>query len=144
MNLTSIVRAPLIVVSLTDTVMHAIETTLPAKIGAVAVMDQGIMAGIFTERDVMLKVVLQKRDPDKTQVGEVMTSPVITIPDSTTPKNALRLMLEKNIRHLPISEDGQKVEAILTTRDLLFHIVEDLTNDIRHMEAFIGADSPGG
>ena len=144
MNLTAIVHAPLIVVSPTDTVMHAIETTLPAKVGAVAVMDQGAMTGIFTERDVMLKVVLQRRDPDKTQVGEVMTSPVITVPDSMAPRDALRLMLDRNIRHLPVSEDGSKIAAMLSIRDLLVFLVDDLTKDIQHMEAFIGADSPGG
>lgn len=144
MNLTSIVHAPLIVVSPTDTVMHAIETTLPAKVGAVAVIDEGVMTGIFTERDVMLKVVHKRRDPDKTRVGEVMTSPVITVPDSMTPKEALRLMLEKHIRHLPVSGSGDEVAAMLSIRDLLVFLVDDLTNDLKHMASFIGADSPGG
>lgn len=144
MNLTSIVRAPLITVAPTDTVMHAIETTLPAKVGAVAVMDHGTMAGIFTERDVMLKVVHNRRDPDTTQVSEVMTSPVISVPDTMAPKDALRLMLEKHIRHLPVSAGGKDIAAMLSIRDLLVFLVDELTHDLQHMAAFIGADSPGG
>lgn len=144
MKLISIVRAPLIVVSPQDTVSHAIEATIEARVGAVAVVENGVMAGIFTERDVMLKIVHQQRNPATTLVGEVMTSPVISVPNSTSPKEALKLMLEKHIRHLPICADGKTVEAVISIRDLLEYMVQELSNDIRHMEAFIGADSPGG
>ena len=144
MKLHSIAREPLIVVSPKDTVMHAINATLPPKVGAVVVMENSAMVGIFTERDVMLKVVAQKKDPEQTSVGDVMTTPVLTVPSDTPPKDVLVLMLNRNIRHMPISDDGHTVEAMLTVRDLLFHLVDDLSADLEHMEAFIGADSPGG
>jgi signal-transduction protein with cAMP-binding, CBS, and nucleotidyltransferase domain len=56
----------------------------------------------------------------------------------------LALMLDKHIRHLPISEDGRTVQGMLSIRNILQHLVNDLTEDLRHLEAFIGADSPGG
>lgn len=144
MLLPTIARQPLVVVSPDDTIMHAIEATLPPEIGAVAVVEDGRMVGIFTERDVMLKVVHQRRDPDTTRVGDLMTKNVVTVRPDTPPREVLRTMLQKKVRHLPISEDGQVVTGMLSIQDLLFYIVEELSTDLQHLEAFLGADSPGG
>ena len=53
-------------------------------------------------------------------------------------------MLDKHIRHLPISEDGVRVDGMLSIRNILQFLVNDLTEYLHHMQAFIGADSPGG
>lgn len=144
MNLLKIARVPPICVSAQQSVMEAIEASLPARVGAVAVTEGERLVGIFTERDVMLKVVHQRLDPDTTPIGDVMTAPVIQIAPDLPPREVLALMLDKHIRHLPISEDGITVAGMLSIRNILQHLVNDLTEDLHHMQAFIGADSPGG
>ncbi len=144
MNLLSIAYKPPIQVAPEDTVMDAVEASLPAKVGAVAVVQKGNLIGIFTERDLMYKVVHNRMNPDKTLVHEVMTTPVITIPPFMPIEEVLQMMLDKHIRHLPVSEDGKKAEGMLSIRNVLQFMVNDLQENLRHMENFIGADSPGG
>ena len=144
MNLLEIAHVPPICVTPDNTVMEAIEASLPARVGAVAVVEGGKLVGIFTERDVMLKVVHKRLDPDTTRIREVMTTPVIHVSSKTAPRAVLGLMLDKHIRHLPISEDDVTVAGMLSVRNVLQYLVNDLTEDLHHMQAFIGADSPGG
>jgi len=144
MDLLMIAHVPPILVSPESTVMQAVELSLPARVGAVAVMEDQAIRGIFTERDLMFKVVHQKLDPDRTLVREVMTAPVRTIRSDMPVDEVLRLMLQKHIRHLPISPDGREVEGMLSIRNVLQHMVMDLKNDLQHMENYLGADSPGG
>ena len=144
MNLLKIAHVPPICVSPEATVMDAIEASLPARVGAVAVVEHDALVGIFTERDVMLKVVRQRLDPDNTRIRDVMTSPVIHILPNLPARDVLSLMLDKHIRHLPISEDGVSVAGMLSIRNILQFLVNDLTEDLHHMQSFIGADSPGG
>ena len=144
MDCLTIAHSPAIQVPPSSTVLEAVAVTLPAKIGAVAVVDAGKLVGIFTERDVMLKVVHGRRDPAKTQVREVMTSPVITIPRYMARNDVMNLMLRHHIRHLPISSDGKTVLGMLSIRNMLEFVVDELSTDLRHMEAYIGADNPGG
>jgi CBS domain-containing protein len=144
MNLLKIAHVPPICVSPDATVLDAIEASLPARVGAVAVVEGDSLVGIFTERDVMLKVVYKKLDASKTRIREVMTAPVISIAPTLPPREVLTLMLDKHIRHLPISEDGKTVAGMLSIRNILQFMVNDLTENLHHMQAFIGADSPGG
>ena len=144
MNLLSIARVPAVIVSPEDTVMQALDASIPVKVGAVAVVDNEVLKGIFSERDLMLKVVHKRLDPDATKIKEVMTSPVITVSSTVPPREVLQLMLEKHFRHLPVSDDGMTVKGMLSIRHLLQFLVNDLTENLDHMEAFIGADSPGG
>lgn len=124
--------------------MDAVEASLPAKVGAVAVVEHDRLIGIFTERDLMYKVVHNRLDPDRTLIHEVMTTPVITIPSTMVAEEVLKMMLEKHIRHLPISEDGISAEGMLSIRNVLQFMVVDLKDNLQHMENFLGADSPGG
>lgn len=144
MNLLEIAHVPAIIVSPDSTVMQAVDASLPARVGAVAVVEKGRMIGIFTERDVMLKVVHQRRDPETTLIREVMTSPVTSVKPDTPVPEVLALMLDRHIRHLPLSSDGSTVEGILSIRNVLQYMVNDLRQNLRHMEAYIGADSVGG
>lgn len=141
MDCLSFAHVPAVEVSPNDTVLDVVALTLPAKLGAVVVMDVGRLVGIFTERDVMLKVVHARRDPRKTRVREVMTSPVITIPRFLSRKEAMTLMVKHRIRHLPISEDGTTVLGMLSMQNLLKYLVEDLSSDVRQMEEYIGAEA---
>ena len=127
-----------------DTIRDAVAAAMPQGCDAVAVMDAGAIAGILTSRDILLKVVLRRLDVESTLVGEVMTAPVITLHPETEPEEALRMMLEHNIRHILLSEDGSSAAGMLSLRKLLNHLVEDQRHDLRHLEAFINVDGPGG
>jgi CBS domain-containing protein len=99
---------------------------------------------MFSERDLMLRVVVEKRDPERTQVGEVMTSPVQTIRRDATADEALKVMLEKHIRHLPIVETDGRLCGMISMRSLLHDKVEDLTVQLDSLEAYFTADGCGG
>ena len=70
----------------------------------------GTLAGIFTERDLMTRVVAQHRDPETTQVGDAMTADPVTISPDTTLEQALEVMVANHFRHLPIM-DGERWSA---------------------------------
>ena len=143
MNLLSIAHTPPIQVSPRASVMDAVEASLPAKVGAVAVVKGGRLVGIFTERDLMYKVVHNRLDPDQTLIQKVMTTPVITIPPDMPAEEVLQMMLDKHIRHLPISADGIKAEGMLSIRNVLQFLVTDLRGHLQQLESYIGAGSPG-
>ncbi len=138
-------QKPAIEVSRDATVLEAAKTMIDNRVGAAVVLDaEGRPAGIFTERDVVVRVVLEKRDPHTTRVGQVMTSPVMSMPHDGDRTNALRMMLDKHIRHLPIVDAHGKVVAMLSMRHLLRAQIEDLEQAVDSLEAYAGADGPGG
>lgn len=144
MDLLDISHRPAILVSPKTSVKRAMASAMPTSCDAVAVIDGGRLKGIFTSRDVMLKVVLQRRDPQATAVGEIMTSPVVTLHPRKAPEEALEIMLLKHFGHLPLSEDGVSVCGMLSLRTLFNYIVAEQRDHLVQMEAFLNADGPGG
>jgi CBS domain-containing protein len=133
-----------VTVSRTATVLDAIQAMAGAKVGSVAVVDGNILEGIFSERDVMLRVVVEGRDPKTTTVEEVMTSPVQTIQKRTTGEEALRIMVQNHIRHLPVIDEMGQVQAMVSMRSLLEEQVHDLHQQLDSLESYITADGIGG
>ena len=133
-----------VTVSRTATVLDAIQAMTGAKVGSVAVVDGNILEGIFSERDVMLRVVAEGRDPKTTAVEEVMTSPVQTIQKRTTGEEALRFMVQNHIRHLPVVDEMGQVQAMVSMRSLLEEQVHDLHQQLDSLESYITADGIGG
>ena len=82
------------------------------RVGSVLVLDGGKLVGIFTERDVLRRVVGASVDPRKTVVADVMTSDVITISPDATVEETMVLFTEKRCRHLPVLDQGQLVGTI--------------------------------
>src|SRR5436190_1981918 len=82
--------------------MEAVELMASAKVGSVVVVDDKRVVGIFSERDVMMRVVLEDRNPKKTNVEEVMTAQVHAVSMGTTGDEALKIMVQEHIRHLPV------------------------------------------
>jgi len=144
MGLLRITRTPLVTASAQATVMDAVRRMHEEHIGAIAVVDNERLTGIFSERDLMNRVVLKGRNPEYTRVGDVMTSPVITIPRSLTADDALKLMDEKQIRHLPVVNIDGKLLGMLSVRSLLHEKVEELTDQLDSLEAYFTADGSGG
>ncbi len=114
-------------VSLLATVEDAIQMMTEKTVGAVAVIDEhGVVAGMFTERDVLTKFALSGRDPKTTPVRELMSPIVEMATQETTPSEALAVMLERHYRHMPIVDDQGKVLGICSIRNILEARVDDL------------------
>jgi CBS domain-containing protein len=114
-------------VPLEATVEDAVRTMTDKAVGAVAVVDaQGIVAGMFTERDVLAKFALSGRDPKTTPVRELMSPIVEMATEETTPSEALQVMLERHYRHMPIVNEHGKVLGICSIRNILEARVDDL------------------
>jgi len=125
-------------------VLEAVGVMAQESIGAIAVTQGNRLIGIFSERDLMLRVVSETRDPERTQVRDVMTSPVETIERDSTADDALKIMLEKHIRHLPIVDRDGKLCGMISMRSLLHEKVEELTDQLDSLEAYFTADGFGG
>jgi len=113
------------------TAERAIRTMLDRHVGAVAVIDENHrVAGIFTERDVLLRLSLAESDPRKVSVREVMTTPVEMATPATTASEALATMVERHYRHLPIVDDDGRLLGMLSIRNLLQAQIDTLTRQL--------------
>ena len=111
-------RRPLVHASMGDNVRDAAQRMTEKKIGAVAILDDGKLVGIFTERDIMSRVVAEGLNPDSTPVGNVMTKELVVAAPDEDLESALHKMQSIRCRHLPIVDEGNLV-GMLSLRDLL-------------------------
>ena len=104
------------------------------KVGALMVLENGELVGIFTERDLMSRVVAERLDPEKVKVSAAMTSSIATAPLETPIREAANLMSQNRIRHLPVHQDGKLCGVIsagdifawkLREQELTLHQLED-------------------
>ena len=100
------------------TVRAAAQLMAKEKIGALPVVKDGRLAGIFTERDALVRVLARGLDPDATSVAEVMTADPVTIDARRPLKHALQMMVDGNFRHVPVVEGGSVV-GMVSARDAL-------------------------
>jgi CBS domain-containing protein len=124
--------------------MNAVGVMAQDRVGAVAVVEEGVLLGIFTERDLMLRVVQPKRNPEATLVRDVMTSEVKTVTDDCTPDQAINVMLVGHLRHLPILGSDGRVLGLLSIRALLEARFDDLSREVSSLEQYMANDGPGG
>jgi CBS domain-containing protein len=94
------------------TVLEAVQKMNQHKVGAVLVMNEGKLAGIFTERDVMTRVIAANLDPKATPITQAMTVNVLSIPPETTVQEVMDIFAEKRCRHLPVIQGGELVGLI--------------------------------
>jgi CBS domain-containing protein len=132
-------------VTVDATVAEAINRMLDYHVGAVGVIDnEGRVAGIFTERDVLRRFALSNRDPKQTLVREMMTTLVELATIETGPGEALATMLERHFRHLPIVDPVGKLLGMLSIRNVLQWRVDDLAQELDSLEQYVANDGPGG
>jgi CBS domain-containing protein len=120
----------------TQSVLEAIKVLAAEDIGAAIVMEDGRLAGIFSERDYTRKVILKGRSSDTTRVEEIMTPNVIVVTPRTRTRECMQLMSEKNIRHLPVVEEG-RVVGMVSIRDIVSDIIADQDFTIEQLEHYI-------
>jgi CBS domain-containing protein len=144
MSILRVAKAPTVIVAPEAKVIDAIRAMQKANVGAVAVVADKDLVGMFSERDVMLRVVLRKKDPDTTAVREVMTTNVVIISKDTKPDDAVRMMWERHIRHLPVVAADGRVEGVVEIRNLFHQRFEDLNQELESLESYMAADGIGG
>ena len=103
------------------TVLEATQVMNEQKIGALVVLDGVHVAGIFTERDVLRRVVVERRDPAETPVSEVMTEEVVCCTLATAVPEARGSMKNRRIRHLPVVDGDRKILGMVSIGDLNAH-----------------------
>jgi len=135
---------PAVSVTRTATVMETIRAMVTGNVSAVVVLDAGHLAGVFTERDVVVRVVLGGLDADRTPVGEVMTRNPVTVREDADRSSVLRIMNERHIRHLPVVDAEGRVVAMLSMRHLLRAEVFDLEQTVWELVKETAIDGPGG
>lgn len=121
-----------------QSVLDVAKFMVERNIGAVPVLERGRLVGIFSERDIMKRVLAEGRDPKKLKVSEVMTGDPLTVTADESFENCMLLMKKHGFRHLPII-DGQKLAGLLSLRDLLLHEVDEKDGEMRMMRAYMHA-----
>ena len=104
-----------------STVLEAAILMNEHKVGALVVLEGGRIAGMFTERDVLRRVVGQLRDPAHTPVAEVMTAEVVCCRPETSLDEARGSMMSRRIRHLPVIDDHEEMVGLISIGDLNAH-----------------------
>ena len=135
----SIIRAKgddIFTITPNTTVYNALEIMVEKNVSALLVMDQGKLAGIFTERDYARKVILKGKASKETLIGEIMTRELITVSSDTSLETCMRLMTGKFIRHLPVVDNG-RLAGIISIGDVVKFIIEDQKFIIENMENYI-------
>lgn len=125
------------------TVLEAVQLMNRERIGSVLVCDKGVAVGIFTERDVLVRVVVAGKDPGSTLVSETMTCPFVGVRTSTTVEEAMRIISTKRCRHLPVRGENDKIVGMVSIGDLMRWIVRDQESQIDGLFDYITGSYPG-
>lgn len=123
-------------VSPDDTVLDAIKAMADHDIGALVVLDREMLVGIVTERHYARRVFLKGKSSPKTQVKDIMTTPVVCADPSQSTDQGLALMTEKKIRHLPVINENQVI-GIVSIGDLVKSKISDQDFVIDQLERYI-------
>lgn len=115
------------------TVREAAQRMAEAKVGAMLILDGERLAGIFTERDLLNRVVAKKLDPDSTPLARVMTADPRTIGADKSLAHALVMMDDGGYRHVPVVEDGRPV-GMVSARDALGRELIEYESEMQRRE----------
>lgn len=117
-------------------VLEVARTMNDHRIGAVIVVSGERVLGIFTERDILTRVVAVGKDPTQLPVADVMTTPMAVCSRKTKLSECRAVMTEKKIRHLPVVEDG-KLYGVISSGDILAHEVASQEHTIHYLSEYL-------
>ncbi len=125
-----------------STVVEAVDTMCSAHVGALVVMEGDLPVGIFSERDLMTRVILARLDPAGTLVEEVMTRRVFCVGPNTTVQEAMAIMTDRRCRHLPVMVGGRTC-GLISIGDLVRRLSQEKDVELRLLEDYIAGKYPG-
>src|SRR5262245_28508027 len=129
-------RRPPVVAAPGATVQEVAEVMTAARVGAVPIVEGDQLVGIFSERDLMTRVVVPRRDPERTLVADVMTRDVVTATLEEHVDFCVEKMRQVGCRHLPVISAG-KLIGVLSMRDLLRDELAEQEYEIRNLRAYL-------
>jgi CBS domain-containing protein len=136
MKVKQIVARDLYFVEPSHTVAEVARQMVQLRVGAIVVLDGRRLCGVFSERDLMTRVVLERLDPEATPVSDVMTTEVVTIDESEGMELAMESMRANECRHLPVLS-GDEVVGFLSMRDLMHIELARKTEELHRMRAYV-------
>ena len=128
--------AAIITCTTSTAVRDAVGLLADRRIGAMPVLREGAVAGIFSERDVLYRLAGEGALCLDREVGEVMTSPAVTISPQSSADDALALMTKRRIRHLPVMSDGTMV-GFISIGDIVKSRIDEVTAEAEQMRLYI-------
>lgn len=120
-----------------QTVLHALEVMAENNVGAVVVLDNELLVGIFSERDYARKIILRDKSSKNTFVREIMTSKVICVTPDKTIEECMEIMTEEHFRHLPVLDEDKKLIGIISIGDVVKEMISHQKFIISQLENYI-------
>ena len=127
-----------------SSVEYAARVMAAHGVGALLVMDDDLLVGIFTERDLLDRVVAVGKNPGTTPVRDVMSAPVQGVSSNIPIEEAAERMRQHHIRHLAVFDDDGELRGLVSQRRLLADLLGGLERKVNDLESFIMTDGPGG
>ena len=126
-----------------QTVIEVATLMVEHNVGAVPVLSDGNLAGIFSERDLMIRVVVGGKDPARTKVSQVMTNDPLTVAPSDSLETCMTLMKRHGFRHLPVCA-GRELKGVISLRDILLRNLDEKDDEVRMMRAYLHSTPDAG
>jgi len=121
-----------------DSVLDAVRRMAELGVGAILVMEDASLVGIFSERDYARRIILEGRTSRETSVADIMTVNPVTVVPGISADDGLTLMTERRFRHLPVVEHG-KVVGVVSIGDLVNAVLEDQRELIKQLEMYVSS-----
>jgi len=125
------------------TVLDVARLMAAHNIGAVPILQHGRLIGIFSERDLMHRVVAGGKDPARTPVGQVMTEDPMTVQPGDSLETCMTLMRRHGFRHLPVCAEHE-LRGFVSLRDILLHDLDAKDDEVRMMRAYLHSTPEAG
>ena len=119
-----------------QTVLEVAKMMVEHNIGAVPVLEAGQLKGIFSERDLMSRVVAAGKNPSQIAVSQVMTEDPLTVAPNDSLETCMTLMKRHGFRHLPICA-GRELKGVVSLRDILLQNLDEKDDEVRMMRAYL-------
>jgi CBS domain-containing protein len=134
---------PTLVVNVGESVLEVVEYMSKNNIGAVPVLDGDNLAGIFSERDLMIRCVSKRMDLSTTKIEHVMTKRVVVMEATDSYEDCLQIMKQESIRHIPVFDEEKQLIGVVSIRDLMQIDVEEKEQKIDILHSYIHFNPKG-